>query len=202
MNNYSADVIWSEEDECYIATIPEFPGLSGFGDTQEEAIKEANIALKSFIKVYKEDGCNLPKPYVLEPFSGQTRLRLSKSLHASLAKEAKREGVSLNTYILSILAERHNARKIEYELNVIKNLCTVQLQTIQGITWIVGGYVEHEGFQFVQDLAYSSGVGTITLSSPSKDDWNSFTVSPSYDSSIITNAIVCVSNENNEQTLQ
>ena len=127
MHNYSVEAIWSEEDECYIATIPEFPGLSAFGDAQEKAIKEAKIALKGFIKVYKEDGCDLPKPYLLEPFSGQTRLRLPKSLHASLAKEAKREGVSLNTYILSILSERHYARTIEHELSEIKRFILITL---------------------------------------------------------------------------
>jgi predicted RNase H-like HicB family nuclease len=162
MLNYSVEAIWSEEDECYIATIPEFPGLSAFGDTQEKAIKEAKIALKGFIKVYKEDGCDLPKPYILEPFSGQTRLRLPKSLHASLAKEAKREGVSLNTYILSILSERHYARTIEHELSEIKNLFSSHFQVVQGNAWVHGIIIEPEGSQFDAYITTtSSNVGQI-----------------------------------------
>ncbi len=46
MYKYSINVVWSDEDECYIATIPEFKGLSAFGDTQEEAIQEAFVALE------------------------------------------------------------------------------------------------------------------------------------------------------------
>lgn len=202
MHNYSVEVIWSDEDECYIATIPEFPGLSAFGDAQEEAIKEAKIALKGFIKVYKEDGCELPKPYLLEPFSGQTRLRLSKSLHASLSKEAKREGVSLNTYILSILSERHNARKIEHDLNEIKDLCTAQLQVIQGITWTFGGYVEQKGSLFVPEPTCSSTSGSTILISSSKEGLGCITASSSYDGLIDMSTITCEPNKNSNQKLQ
>ena len=44
MNKYSMVVQWSEEDEGYIATIPEFTGLSAFGVTKEEALKELEVA--------------------------------------------------------------------------------------------------------------------------------------------------------------
>ena len=112
MQKYSVSIIWSDEERCYVATVPEFPGLSAFGDTQEEAIHEAQSALKGFIKVYKKDGCPLPKPNKFIPYSGQTRVRLPKSLHASLSEEAKRDGVSLNTYIVKILSERHKEQEI------------------------------------------------------------------------------------------
>ena len=111
MYKYSINVIWSEEDGCYIATIPEFSGLSAFGDTQGEAIQEALVALEGFVEVYKEDNIPLPKAKTHIPHSGQTRLRLPKSLHAALAEEAKLEGVSLNTYIINVLAKRYEQNK-------------------------------------------------------------------------------------------
>ena len=92
MFKYSINTSWSDEDECYVAIIPEFPGLSAFGETPEEAVREAQTAVKGFIKVYEEDGCELPEPYKISSFSGQTRLRLPKSLHASLSQEAQAEG--------------------------------------------------------------------------------------------------------------
>lgn len=55
-------VFWSEEDEGYIATIPEFPYLSGYGDTEAEALQELNIALEASIKVYEDEGWPLPIP--------------------------------------------------------------------------------------------------------------------------------------------
>ncbi len=66
MLKYSVNIGWSEEDEAFIALIPELPELSAFGDTPEEAAKEAGIAAKSFVKVYKEDGLTVPKPRFLE----------------------------------------------------------------------------------------------------------------------------------------
>ncbi len=122
MFKYSINLTWSDEDNCYVATVSEFPGLSAFGDTPEEAIEEAKIAVEGFLKVYKEDGCPIPKPETLKPFSGQTRLRLPKSLHASLSQEALKEGVSLNSYVVHLLSERHVSNKLEKELTDLKNL--------------------------------------------------------------------------------
>lgn len=122
MEKYSINIIWSDEDEGYIATIPEFPGLSAFGDTPEEAIEEANIALAGFIETFKEDGCKIPEPQTLTTFSGQTRLRLPKSLHAKLSRQAKREDVSLNTYLVQLLSEGHVKNQIGQQLNGIKQL--------------------------------------------------------------------------------
>jgi predicted RNase H-like HicB family nuclease len=62
---YSVQLSWSDEDECYIATIKEFPGLSAFGDTPEEAAHEARIAAEGMIEDLKEDGEDVPEPVTL-----------------------------------------------------------------------------------------------------------------------------------------
>lgn len=117
MFKYSINLLWSESDDCYIATISEFPGLSAFGETPEKAVKEAEIAAKGFLEVYKEDGNAIPEPELLENFSGQTRLRLPKTLHAKLSHEAKTEGVSLNTYLVSLLSEKHPYKEIKKQID-------------------------------------------------------------------------------------
>jgi predicted RNase H-like HicB family nuclease len=121
MFHYSMVLQWSEEDNAYIATVPELPGLSAFGASPEKAIKELNIAKKPFLEVMAEDGEELPDADVLRPFSGQTRLRLPKSLHASLSLQAKSNGVSLNTYIVMLLSERNSLSQIRDLISALEN---------------------------------------------------------------------------------
>ena len=135
MFKYSINLTWSDEDNCYVATVSEFSGLSAFGDTPEEAVEEAKIAVEGFLKVYEEDDCPIPEPEILKPFSGQTRLRLPKSLHATLSQEALKEGVSLNSYIVHLLSGRHVSRKLEKELTDLKNL--VLLSVLPSDTQVV-----------------------------------------------------------------
>ena len=105
MFQYSINLAWSDEDGGYIATIPELPNLSAFGETPEEAVSEAKEAAGLVLEVVREDGDPIPEPQKVVRYSGQTRLRLPKSLHKRLAIEAEKEGVSLNTLIVSKLSE-------------------------------------------------------------------------------------------------
>jgi predicted RNase H-like HicB family nuclease len=47
--HYAIHIYWSNEDEGFIAVCEEFPGLSAFGETREDALKEAQIALNAMI---------------------------------------------------------------------------------------------------------------------------------------------------------
>ena len=117
MHNYSIQLGWSDEDEGYIATVPEFPYLSAFGETPEEALAEAQTALDLFIESRVERGEPLPSPIKRTPFSGQLRLRMPKTLHQGLSAMAAHDGVSLNTLIVSILSEAvgsRQAKAVEY----------------------------------------------------------------------------------------
>ncbi len=65
-SKYSVTINWSDIDSCFFALVPEFPGLSAFGDTRQEALKEAEIILPAFIEIMEEDGDVLPEPIKLE----------------------------------------------------------------------------------------------------------------------------------------
>lgn len=106
---YSFQVTWSDEDEAFVAVCPEFEGISGFGSTHLAAIKEAQVALKLAMDVYKENGWALPEPTKATEYSGQFRLRLPKKTHARLARQAAEEGISLNTYVLGLLENKLGA---------------------------------------------------------------------------------------------
>lgn len=111
MYKYSVDITWSEEDKGFVATSSEFPTISAFGETDEEALAEFKTVLEGAIEVYKEEGWSLPDPVVFPEYSGQFRLRVPKSLHAAIASQAKRDGVSLNSWISTVLAERVGEKK-------------------------------------------------------------------------------------------
>ena len=61
-NKYTLQIFWSDEDEAFVAICQEFPGLSAFGETREEALKEAQIALDLIIQTYQEKNIPLPEP--------------------------------------------------------------------------------------------------------------------------------------------
>lgn len=109
---YSFQVVWSDEDDAYIATCPELDGVSGHGASPEEAILEAKVALQLTIDTYREEGWVLPEPARMVEYSGQFRARIPKSLHAKLAQQALNEGVSLNTYVVSLLASNSGKSEV------------------------------------------------------------------------------------------
>jgi predicted RNase H-like HicB family nuclease len=59
---YAIELFYSEEDKGYVAVVPELPGCSAFGDTEEEALKEAKIAITLWIDTAKKEGRQIPKP--------------------------------------------------------------------------------------------------------------------------------------------
>ncbi len=104
-NRYSVTVMWSENDAGFIATVQEFPGLSAFGETKEEAVHEAEIALELFVEDIQAEGAQLPECKQRSSYSGNIRLRIPKSTHRQVAELADLEGVSMNSMI-SLLIER------------------------------------------------------------------------------------------------
>ncbi|MFA6413388.1 MAG: type II toxin-antitoxin system HicB family antitoxin [Syntrophales bacterium] len=113
---HSILIQWSDSDHVFIASTPEIVGLNAFGDTPEEAVKELNVAKELYLQVMEEDKEPIPPPDLFVQHSGQLRIRIPKSLHLSLSQEAKKEGVSLNTFISHLLSERNAFHKVKMEI--------------------------------------------------------------------------------------
>lgn len=116
MFKYSINLAWSDEDDCYLATIPEFPGLITHGDTPEEAAAEAEIAAAGFIEIYEEDGDPIPEPIKVKEYSGNLRIRIPKTLHQELSAEASHEGISLNSHIMNQLSSKNAIKQTERKI--------------------------------------------------------------------------------------
>ncbi len=59
---YAITIFYSEEDEGYIAMVPDLPLCSAFGKTEEEALKEIKIAQEGWIETAKMCGRKIPEP--------------------------------------------------------------------------------------------------------------------------------------------
>lgn len=111
VNKYSFNIAWSEDDQEYVATCPAFPGLSALGETEQEALAEAKVALGLFIQTCQEKGIALPQPQVVESYSGQFRVRLPKSLHRQASQLAALDGESLNQLVVRAVEARVGAKQ-------------------------------------------------------------------------------------------
>ncbi|MDX2229581.1 MAG: type II toxin-antitoxin system HicB family antitoxin [Leptolyngbyaceae cyanobacterium bins.349] len=66
-SRYSILIQWSDEDQKYVVSLPEFgPYAHTHGDTYEEAVKNAEEVLELLIETYQEDGRPLPSPKTLQ----------------------------------------------------------------------------------------------------------------------------------------
>lgn len=100
---YPILTVWSEEDGRFVATSPAFPGLTGVDENELAAIAELREAIAMAIELMEEEGRSLPEVRARSSYSGQFRLRLSKTAHGELARRAEEEGVSLNALAVELI---------------------------------------------------------------------------------------------------
>lgn len=62
MLNYEIILYWSAEDGIYIAEVPELPGCSAHGDSQQSALASAQEAMQLWIDTAREFGDAIPEP--------------------------------------------------------------------------------------------------------------------------------------------
>ena len=62
MTKYEVIIYWSEEDQAFIAEVPELPGCAADGKTQQAALTNVVIVIKEWIETAKELGRPIPQP--------------------------------------------------------------------------------------------------------------------------------------------
>lgn len=107
LSRYPKQVFWSDEDEGFIAIAPDLPGCSAFGETEVAALAELDNAIEAWIDAARAAGNATPapsRPALRKEYSGKLLVRMPQSLHHELANAAKNEEVSLNQFIVFVLA--------------------------------------------------------------------------------------------------
>ncbi len=62
MKDYHINIFYSDEDNGYIADIPDLKHCSAFGTTQEEALKEALKAKEAWLETARSRNKPIPRP--------------------------------------------------------------------------------------------------------------------------------------------
>lgn len=62
MNKYEIIVYWSQEDQRFIAEVPELPGCIADGENQIEALKNVNLIIDEWIETAIQTQRNIPIP--------------------------------------------------------------------------------------------------------------------------------------------
>jgi predicted RNase H-like HicB family nuclease len=62
MSDYHINIFYSEEDDGYIADIPDLDSCSAFGETPERALEEVEKAKKAWIEAAHQAGKPIPLP--------------------------------------------------------------------------------------------------------------------------------------------
>jgi predicted RNase H-like HicB family nuclease len=62
MNKYEVIIYWSDEDDAFVAEVPELPGCTAHGSTQEASLASAQEAIRLWIDTANEFGDPIPEP--------------------------------------------------------------------------------------------------------------------------------------------
>jgi predicted RNase H-like HicB family nuclease len=62
MQNYPIDVFWNDEDDIWIANVPDLALCAGHGSTPQEAVKEVEVAVEAWLEAAYAEGRAIPAP--------------------------------------------------------------------------------------------------------------------------------------------
>ncbi|OBQ31815.1 MAG: hypothetical protein AN487_23545, partial [Anabaena sp. CRKS33] len=59
---YEINLYWSQEDQSFIAEVPDLPGCAADGETYQEALQNIEIIMQEWIETAQELGRKIPEP--------------------------------------------------------------------------------------------------------------------------------------------
>lgn len=99
---YPKVIAWSEEDACFVASVPALRGCMSHGETEEEAARNIAEAAEAWLRGAAEAGFEIPPPPAGK--SGQMPLRMPVWLHDAITHRAEFDQVSVTQWIVSVLS--------------------------------------------------------------------------------------------------
>jgi antitoxin HicB len=141
-----ARLVVPETDGTYRGEILEFPGCIATGDTPAEVLEAIEDVADGWLQSALANHQPIPNPVDNTEFSGRLVLRMPKNLHKKAARLAEREGVSLNQFIVTCLAEQigERARPAQHQITfnaAISHVTNVLGNFMSAETIVGSGYV-------------------------------------------------------------
>jgi predicted RNase H-like HicB family nuclease len=62
MPKYEVIIYWSDEDQAFIAEVPELPGCAADGETYQEALANAEVVIQEWLETARDLGRPIPTP--------------------------------------------------------------------------------------------------------------------------------------------
>ncbi|MEN9229531.1 MAG: type II toxin-antitoxin system HicB family antitoxin [Thermostichus sp. DG02_5_bins_236] len=59
---YEIILYWSQDDNAFIAEVPELPGCMADGSTYQEALQNVEVIMQEWIETAQELGRGIPQP--------------------------------------------------------------------------------------------------------------------------------------------
>ena len=72
MRHYAIVVFWSDEDDAWVADVPDLRSCSAFGATPEEAVAEVRVGMQGWLAAAREAGHPIPEAR-FQPHEAQIR---------------------------------------------------------------------------------------------------------------------------------
>lgn len=129
-----------EGEVLFEASVVELPDVSAYADTYQEAYDLVIASIRDLSAHAEKTGSPFPQPRDDrdDEFSGRVTLRLPKRVHRLAATAAKVQGVSLNQYLSTVIANDVTRKDTLYEIQK----CAVNLRDMWGVPRWGGSYVE------------------------------------------------------------
>ena len=62
MPKYEIIMYWSQDDQAFIAEVPELPGCAADGSTYQQALANVEVVIQEWLETAKELGRSIPEP--------------------------------------------------------------------------------------------------------------------------------------------
>jgi predicted RNase H-like HicB family nuclease len=134
-----ARIVIPEIDGTYRGEILEFPGCIATGDTPAETLHSLEEVAAEWLAAALAQNQPIPEPAENTEFSGRLVLRMPKSLHKKAAQLTVRDGVSLNQFIVTSLAEQVGERGRSYNQITFNNV----IMAVEARTMLIPSHSEY-----------------------------------------------------------